>query len=44
LQKQFFEIGNGIEYARRYYNAVVLDVNNTIEMFPSNIVASGFVR
>ena len=42
LQKQLSEIENGIEYARRYYNAVVRDVNNAIETFPSNLVASGF--
>jgi LemA protein len=46
LQKQLSEIENGIEYARRYYNAVVRDVNTAIESFPSNLVASslGFGR
>ena len=42
LQKQLAEIENGIEYARRYYNAVVRDYNTATETFPSNMVASGF--
>lgn len=41
LQKQLAEIENGIEYARRYYNAVVRDYNTATETFPSNMVASG---
>jgi LemA protein len=42
LQKQFVEIENGIEYARRYYNAVVRDYNTATETFPSNLVAPLF--
>ncbi|MGZ8432525.1 MAG: LemA family protein, partial [Candidatus Deferrimicrobiaceae bacterium] len=42
LQKQFVEIENGIEYARRYYNAVVRDYNTATETFPSNLVAPRF--
>jgi len=42
LQKQFVEIENGIEYARRYYNAVVRDYNTATETFPSNLVAPMF--
>jgi len=42
LQRQLAEIENGIEYARRYYNAVVRDYNSLTEVFPSNLVASGF--
>jgi LemA protein len=42
LQTQLVEIENGIEYARRYYNAVVRDYNSMTEVFPSNLVASGF--
>ncbi|MGE5752525.1 MAG: LemA family protein, partial [Deltaproteobacteria bacterium] len=38
---QLAEIENGIEYARRYYNAVVRDYNTATETFPSNMVASG---
>jgi len=39
LQKQFVEIEDGIEYARRYYNAVVRDYNTATETFPANLIA-----
>jgi len=42
LQKQLVEIENSIEYARRYYNAVVRDYNTATETFPSNLVAPLF--
>lgn len=42
LQTQLQELENNIEYARRYYNAVVRDYNILIESFPSNIIASQF--
>jgi LemA protein len=42
LQTQLKELEDNIEYARRYYNAVVRDFNILIESFPSNIVASQF--
>ena len=42
LQTQLAELENNIEYARRYYNAVVRDYNILTETFPSNIVASQF--
>jgi LemA protein len=42
LQSQLQELENNIEYARRYYNAVVRDFNITIESFPSNLIASWF--
>ncbi len=42
LQTQLQELENNIEYARRYYNAVVRDYNITVESVPSNIVASMF--
>lgn len=42
LQSQIQELENNIEYARRYYNAVVRDFNIMIESVPSNIVASMF--
>lgn len=42
LQRQLVQIENEIEYARRYYNAVVRDYNTMTESFPSNLVASGF--
>ncbi len=42
LQSQLKELEDSIEYARRYYNAVVRDYNIMIESFPSNIIASQF--
>lgn len=42
LQTQLTEIENNIQYARRYYNAVVRDFNTKCEMFPSNLIASFF--
>jgi LemA protein len=42
LQSQLKELEDNIEYARRYYNAVVRDLNILIESFPSNIIASVF--
>jgi len=42
LQSQLQELENNIEYARRYYNAVVRDYNILTESFPSNIIASQF--
>jgi LemA protein len=42
LQSQLQELENNIEYARRYYNAVVRDYNIMIESVPSNLVASIF--
>jgi LemA protein len=42
LQSQLQELENNIEYARRYYNAVVRDYNILIESFPSNMIASQF--
>jgi LemA protein len=42
LQGQLKELEDNIEYARRYYNAVVRDYNILTETFPSNIVASSF--
>ncbi len=42
LQSQLAEIENGIEYARRYYNAVVRDYRTATETFPSNVIAPRF--
>lgn len=42
LQSQLKELEDNIEYARRYYNAVVRDYNIATETFPSNIVAGQF--
>ena len=42
LQSQPKELEDNIESARRYYNAVVRDLNTLIESFPSNVIASSF--
>jgi LemA protein len=42
LQSQLKELEDNIEYARRYYNAVVRDYNILTETFPSNLVAAQF--
>lgn len=42
LQNQLKEVEEKISYARQFYNDSVLNYNNKIEMFPSNIVASMF--
>ena len=42
LQTELSEIEEKIQMARRYYNAVVRDLNTKIESVPSNIVANSF--
>ena len=42
LQKSLEETEDKITYSRQFYNDNVLNYNNKIEMFPSNIVASIF--
>jgi LemA protein len=42
LQSQLKELEDNIEYARRYYNAVVRDYNILTETFPSNMIATQF--
>jgi LemA protein len=39
LQRSLVEIEDHIQGARRYYNAVVRDLNTRIAQFPSNLVA-----
>jgi LemA protein len=39
LQRNLSEIEDHIQNARRYYNAVVRDLNTKIEQFPSNLIA-----
>ena len=39
LQRTLNEIEEQLSSARRAYNAAVTDFNNTVEMFPTNIVA-----
>jgi len=42
LQNQLAQIEEAIQNARRYYNAVVRDLNTRIAVFPSNIIANLF--
>jgi len=42
LQEQLDGIESKIAYARQFYNDSVLDYNNSIQTFPSNIVAGMF--
>lgn len=42
LQQQLKKIEDGLLNARKYFNAIVKDMNNKVEMFPSSIVASMF--
>jgi LemA protein len=42
LQKTLSELEDGIQQARRYYNAVVRDYNTKIAQVPSNILAAAF--
>ena len=42
LQSQLAQLEEAIQNARRYYNAIVRDLNTATEAFPSNLVASAF--
>jgi LemA protein len=42
LQQALNQIEDSIQNARRYYNAVVRDLNTKIAQFPSNIIAGMF--
>ncbi|HEU5219543.1 MAG TPA: LemA family protein [Gemmatimonadales bacterium] len=42
LQRSLIEIEDHIQSSRRYYNAVVRDLNTRIAQFPSNLVAAPF--
>jgi LemA protein len=42
LQQTLNQIEDSIQNARRYYNAVVRDLNTKIAQFPSNIIAGMF--
>jgi len=39
LQEELTGTENKISFARQYYNDTVMNYNNTIQMFPSNIIA-----
>jgi LemA protein len=42
LQSTLGQIEEAVQSARRYYNAVVRDLNTRIQQFPSNVVAGMF--
>jgi len=42
LSKQLIKIEDDIANSRKYYNAVIRNLNNIVEMFPSNVVAKLF--
>ncbi|MGH7457630.1 MAG: LemA family protein [Longimicrobiaceae bacterium] len=42
LQQSLNQIESAIQNARRYYNAVVRDLNTAVHQFPSNLVAGLF--
>ena len=42
LQAELAKLEDAIQSARRYYNAVVRDLNTATETFPSNLVAGSF--
>lgn len=42
LQTTLAQIEDAVQNARRYYNAVVRDLNTKIQQFPSNMVAGTF--
>ena len=42
LQEELTDTENKIKASRRYYNGNVLALNNKVEMFPTNIIASVF--
>jgi LemA protein len=42
LQQSLTEIEEALQNARRYYNAVVRDLNTAVQSFPSNLIAGMF--
>jgi LemA protein len=42
LQGELSRTEDKISFARQFYNDVVMDYNNAVQMFPSSIVASMF--
>ena len=42
LQQSLAQIEDDIQNSRRYYNAVVRDLNTAVDSFPSNVIASFF--
>lgn len=42
LQRELSDTENKIQAARRFYNGVVQELQNALEMFPSNLIANTF--
>ena len=42
LQNDLKDVEEKISYARQFYNDIVLNYNNSVEVFPSNIIANMF--
>jgi LemA protein len=42
LQRELSGLEDAIQNARRYYNAIVRDLNTAIESFPGNLLAGPF--
>lgn len=42
LQRELSDTENKIQAARRFYNSVVQELQNALEMFPSNLIANIF--
>jgi LemA protein len=42
LQRQLEDTEDKVAYSRQFYNANVMDYNNKVQMFPSNLIAGMF--
>ncbi len=42
LQRELSDTENKIQAARRFYNSVVIELQNALEMFPSNLIGNMF--
>ncbi|MCR4281077.1 MAG: LemA family protein [Candidatus Kaiserbacteria bacterium] len=42
LQRELSDTENKIQAARRFYNGVVMELNNAVQSFPSNLIANMF--
>jgi LemA protein len=42
LQETLIEVEDNLQYARRYYNGTVRNLNSIVEAFPSNLIAQSF--
>lgn len=42
LQRELSDTENKVQAARRFYNGTVMELNQKVDMFPSNVVANAF--